>query len=54
MKITDLIKAAKEFVVTPEYIEAMEQRVIKAEERFEKEAEARRFKSEDYNFSYSI
>ena len=54
MKITDLIQAAKDYVLTDEKISAMQQRAREAEARFEEESEARRFKPEDYDRYYSI
>ncbi len=54
MKVMDLIQAAKDYVLTDEKIAEIKQRVTEAEARFEAEAEARRFKPEDYDRYYSI
>jgi len=54
MNIMELIKAAKEFKLTPEYIESVRERAREAEKRFEQEAWDRRVTQEMLNRSYSI
>lgn len=54
MNIMELIKAAKEFKLTPEYIESMRERAREAEKRFEQEDWDRRVTQEMLNRSYSI
>ena len=54
MKISELIDAAKTTVLTNDDIAKMRQRLKDAEDRFEKEAEERRFNPEDYDRYYNI
>jgi hypothetical protein len=54
MKFDDLITASKNFVITPEHIEATRKRLAEREALFEKEARARRLPEGWLDKEYTI